>query len=468
MFFNHIDKRIRHFLTISINLNGPTSRYGTPSKLKDDEETKGKKIIMKKQLLKNLYAVFLAGFMALLLLPQAAQAQSTEPYVVKSSDKKTLTFYYDNKISSRTGTAWGLVRTQIESGFSFPIWSGTWTKPETEVTTVIFDASFKNYRPKNTKCWFLNITNLETIKGIENLNTSEVTTMRSMFEKCEKLSTLNLSNFNTENVQNMEDMFEHCHNLTSLNLSSFDTKNVTTMRGMFTHCHNLTSLNISSFNTENVTNMSAMFYECEKLASLDLSKFNTKNVNLMSSMFYKCHNLTSLNISSFNTEQVIYMNLMFSACQKLSSIDVSSFKTKNVKSMEGMFSGCSSLTSLDLSYFSTENMKEMQSMFDGCKSLQTIYCNNTWACEQSSYMFYDCTKLKGAVKYDASKVDVSMANPNTGYFTKKKVSGVTTITNSDASIQTIYSTDGKRLNELQRGLNIVRMSNGTTQKILRK
>ena len=424
---------------------------------------------MKKQLLKNLYAVFLAGFMALLLLPQAAQAQSTEPYVVKSSDKKTLTFYYDNKISSRTGTAWGLVRTQIESGFSFPIWSGTWTKPETEVTTVIFDASFKNYRPKNTKYWFLNITNLETIKGIENLNTSEVTTMSSMFEKCEKLSTLNLSSFNTENVQNMEDMFEHCHNLTSLNLSSFNTEKVQNMKGMFTYCHNLTSLNLSSFNTENVEFMSAMFYECHKLASLDLSKFNTKKVKDMSSMFYHCYKLSSVALSSFfNTEEVLYMNLMFSGCEKLSSIDVSCFKTKSIKSMEGMFSGCSSLTSLDLSNFKTEKVEDMRSMFDGCKSLKTIYCNDTWTCAESSYMFYDCTKLKGAVKYDASKVDVSMANPNTGYFTKKKVSGVTTITNSDASIQTIYSTDGKRLNELQRGLNIVHMSNGTTQKILRK
>ena len=28
-----------------------------------------------------------------------------------------------------------------------------------------------------------------------------------------------------------------------------------------------------------------------------------------------------------------------------------------------------------------------------------------------------CTQLKGAVKYDASKLDVTMANPTTGYFT---------------------------------------------------
>ena len=42
---------------------------------------------MRKQLLKNLCAAFLAGFMALLLLPQSAQAQEKEAYVVKSSDK---------------------------------------------------------------------------------------------------------------------------------------------------------------------------------------------------------------------------------------------------------------------------------------------------------------------------------------------------------------------------------------------
>ena len=73
---------------------------------------KGKKIIMKEQLLKNICAVFLAGFMALLLLPQSAQAQKKDAYVVKSSDKKTLTFYYDAQKSSRTGTVWGIDETK--------------------------------------------------------------------------------------------------------------------------------------------------------------------------------------------------------------------------------------------------------------------------------------------------------------------------------------------------------------------
>ena len=186
-------------------------------------------------------------------------------------------------------------------------------------------------------------------------------------------------------------------------------------------------------------------------------------------MFYRCHNLTSLDLSNFNTENVKNMSNMFWGCQNLTSLNLSNFNTENVKNMRDMFWGCQNLTSLNLSNFNTENVKYMSAMFYGCNSLQTIYCNKTWTCSDSWFMFYGCTNLQGAVPYNESKTDASMANPNTGYFTKKESTGVTTATTeANTSIQAIYSTDGKRLNELQSGLNIVRMSNGTTQKILRK
>ena len=347
---------------------------------------------MNKKLLKNFCAVFLAGFMALLLSPQSAQAQEKEAYVVKSSDNKTLTFYYDDQKSSRTGSnVWGIEETRMVYESTYPAWSGTLYKPESKVTTAVFDASFKNYLPQSTENWFLNLIKLEKIEGLTNLNTSEVTTMR----------------------------------------------------GMFWGCQNLTSLDLSNFNAEKVQDMSYMFYDCQNLTSLDLSNFKTENVQNMGRMFSDCQNLTSLNLSNFNTSEVI--------------------------TMSRMFSDCSSLTSLDLSNFKTEKVQDMSYMFYECNSLQTIYCNNTWTCSESRSIFYNCISLKGAVKYNAKKEDVSMANPNTGYFTKKESTGVATATTeANANIQAIYSTDGRRLNELQRGLNIVRMSNGTTQKILRK
>lgn len=270
---------------------------------------------MSKKSLKNLCAVFLAGFMALLLLPQSAQAQRKEAYVVKSSDKKTLTFYYDAQKSSRTGTVWGIDETKQDGDVILPAWAVTQNTSEPDVTTAVFDISFKNFLPKTTENWFFDFTNLEEIKGLENLNTSEVTIMSGMFIGCKKLSQLNLSNFNTKKVVSMKEMF------------------------------------------------------------------------------YGCSSLTSLNLSNFNTEKVQDMN--------------------------GMFESCSSLTSLNLSNFNIKKVQDMSGMFADNTSLQTIYCNNTWTCALSDEMFYNCTSLKGAVKYNANKEDVSMANPNTGYFTKK-------------------------------------------------
>lgn len=49
--------------------------------------------------------------------------------------------------------------------------------------------------------------------------------------------------------------------------------------------------------------------------------------------------------------------------------------------------------------------------------------------------------------------------PNTG------IDGVKTT--SEVTVEGIYTIDGKRLSEMQSGVNIVRMSDGTTQKIIK-
>ena len=52
-----------------------------------------------------------------------------------------------------------------------------------------------------------------------------------MFKFCEKLEYLDLSNFDTSEVTNMEAMFDGCYNLKHLKgINQFNTSNVTTMR----------------------------------------------------------------------------------------------------------------------------------------------------------------------------------------------------------------------------------------------
>ena len=234
------------------------------------------------------------------------------------------------------------------------------------IKNIVFDESFKTYAPTSLEHFFAGCSTLETITGLEYLNTA--------------------------NVKNMSNMFSGCQNLSSLDLSKF--------------------------NTEKVTNMSRMFYGCQKLSSLDLSKFNTEKVTDMSSMFEDCLELSSLDLSNFNTKEVKQMNNMFWGCSALTSLDLSNFNTANVMDMGNMFLNCSVLTSLDLSNFNTKEVRYMHSMFSDCSTLTTIYASDefvTTKVEIGSDMFSGCTKLKG---YSDSKTDHKYANCGTdGYFT---------------------------------------------------
>ena len=392
-------------------------------------------------------AVIAALFIALLALPQTTQAQSKEAYVVE--DGSTLTFYYDaNKATHTTGTVYGINDKRKDDTMS-PAWAGTDDDPNERITKVVFDSSFKDYKPATTNRWFYFCKKLTAIEGMSNLITDQLTDMSYMFCWCSSLTSIDVSNFNTANVTDMSYMFGVCLALTSLDVSKFNTANVTDMSYMFGGCIALTSLDVSKFNTEKVVSMYYMFSGCSALTSLDVSNFNTGKVMDMYCMFYGCEALTSLDLSNFNTANVTTMRSMFDGCKSLTSLDVSKFNTANVTDIYSMFSGCKSLTSLDVSNFNTANVTSMGYMFYNCSALTTIFCNDDWKSDvvKSSYdMFTNCTKLKGAVAYHPTKMDVSMANPTTGYFTKKSATGITAATvDIHAARRGIYNLQGVKM-----------------------
>ena len=390
-------------------------------------------------------AMFFALISFLLATSQRAQAQTREAYVVQSADKTTLTFYYDDQRDTRTGTTWGIEETKKEEYTTFPVWAGTWTVANETTTRVVFDASFRNFRPTTTARWFYNYRELEQIEGLEYLNTSEVKDMEGMFYVCSALTSLDVSHFNTQNVTDMGRMFFDCSGLTSLDVSHFNTQNVTNMGRMFYRCSDLTSLDVKNFNTQNVTDMSGMFSGCSGLTSLDVSHFNTQKVIYMNWMFSGCSGLTSLDLSHFNTQNVTNMAEMFSGCSGLTSLDLSHFNTQNVTGMRGMFWDCSGLTSLDLSHFNTRKVSDMSEMFSGCSALTTISCNTAWRrVARSEDMFAGCWQLKGAVGYDGKKTNATMANPETGYFTAKPTTVESVRLGADGA-QQIYTLQGKRV-----------------------
>ena len=393
------------------------------------------------------FALFPLMLLMLLLLPASMVAQteaSSSKYIATyESSTQTLTFKEYAGETLPENSAWVEDKMTVAT-IKNKLGNGT-------IVHIVFDKSFSTYTPTSLYSFFGNLRKLETITGLEYLNTEKVTDMSYMFFACSKLTSLDVTNFNTENVKNMVRMFYNCSALTSLDVTKFNTGNVTNMRYMFCACSALTSLDVTKFNTGNVTDMGYMFYNCSKLTSLDVTKFNTAKVTDMSNMFVNCSKLTSLDVTKFNTGNVTDMGYMFYGCSSLTSLDVTKFNTMNVTNMSFMFYGCSSLTSLDVTKFNTEkvtnmnrmfyncskltsldvtnfnteNVTNMSYMFSSCSALTTIYASDefvTTNVETGSNMFFNCIKLKGFIEYnkniDKDKDNYKYANYKTGYFTK--------------------------------------------------
>ena len=196
---------------------------------------------------------------------------ATEAYACYTPSNTTLTFYYDDQRATRTGTTYDL-----NTGDNIPDWYYGHTNAS--VTKVVFDPSFANARPTTTYTWFYDMGSLQSITGMNYLNTSEVTNMAFMFAYASNLTSLDVSHFNTSKVTDMRAMFERCSNLTSLDLSSFNTSKVTDMGYMFYSCFDLRTIYVGNgWSTAAVTYSSDMFTGCTSLVGGQGTTYNDSN-----------------------------------------------------------------------------------------------------------------------------------------------------------------------------------------------
>lgn len=173
----------------------------------------------------------------------------SEAYVHLSADQTTLTFYYDSLRADRYGTTWGIEEKKKNWNSSSPAWTGDGESPDTTVLTAVFDASFRDFCPTTTAEWFYCLNSLKSIEGLEHLNTSQVTSMGSMFRGCSSLTSLDLSSFNTFQVADMSGMFNDCESLTTIYSNS--SWSCRCSNHMFSGCNSLrgTATNVGkSFN----------------------------------------------------------------------------------------------------------------------------------------------------------------------------------------------------------------------------
>lgn len=167
--------------------------------------------------------------------------------------------------------------------------------------------------------------------------------------------------------------------------------------GMFTDMNNCKLIDLENLYTEDTTDFTFMFGNCKKLEEIK-------------------------NIEYIDTSNATSIQGMFGYCYLLKNINLVNFDTKKVSNMIETFVHCTSLEELDLSTWNTENVTNTRAMFGGCSNLKTIYVSDKWNNDKvtiSNNMFNKCNHLVGKISYDSTKVDITYANYDTGYFTYK-------------------------------------------------
>jgi surface protein len=188
----------------------------------------------------------------------------------------------------------------------------------------IFRGKFKTKAQLQTavNAWNTDSTSATATYGeMSTWNVSAITDMSHLFRNKQNITSLDLSNWDVSNVLNMDYMFFESRNLNSITFgNNFDTSNVTSMKSMFRGIYScylgvilagncdtpaLTSLDLSGFNTSSVEDMSDMFTDCLQLTNITFgNNFDISSVENMSGMFYNAQALTSLNISNWCVENL--------------------------------------------------------------------------------------------------------------------------------------------------------------------
>lgn len=158
-----------------------------------------------------------------------------------------------------------------------------------------------------------------------------------------------------------------------------DTSDMTSLDSMFENCRLLENVDVSEWNTSNVTSIARTFVFCTSLKELDVSKWDTSNVTSLRFTFYNCTSLTKpLDVSKWNTSKVTDLYNTF-ASQSGDTLDVSKWDVSNVTNMQSVFYGCSAVTTLDLTGWNCEKNKNSTWFFHNDRKLVSVIGTNTLA-----------------------------------------------------------------------------------------
>ena len=358
-----------------------------------------------------------------------------------------------------------------------------------------------------------------TSLDLTNFNTAKVMDMCFMFKKCSGLTSLNLTKFNTAEVTDMSQMFNECSALTTIYASDkFVTTNVETGSNMFFNCINLKGF-IDYKNNSDKTDHTYANYKTgyftklvgkngdEKIGATG-EPLATDNLVLDDDKDFVAYEPFAATAASYSRKmkegttwatlclpfEVSLADKNFRAFKLLSADDVTG--TVELEEIEGSIEAGTPViikmkdgaTKLNFTVADKEIAKDVQTAetANGNYQLQGLYTqkefskdtdNNCYIVKGSKLMnpakLLDKTTTEsvGSKPFRAYMVDNSSAPAAGARMFSIRVGGSTTAieqleTTADSKAE-YYDLQGRRLQDLQKGVNIVKRG-GKTMKVIIK
>ena len=373
--------------------------------------------------------------------------------------------------------------------------------------------NFNTVNVKNMMKMFFGCKALTSL-DVTNFNSENVTNMNRMFNDCSKLTSLDVSNFNTKKVTNMSFMFSYCSTLTTIYVNDkFVIDKVTNGSYMFDNCTNLKDYapskkdhNYANYKTGYFTKLVGKNGD-EKIGATG-ETLATDNLVLNDDKDFVAYEPFAAKAASYSRKmkegttwatlclpfEVSLANQNFRAFKLLSADDVT--ETVELEEIEGSIAAGTPViikmkdgaTKLDFTVANMEIAKDVQTAetADANYKLQGIYTKKEFSKDADNNCYIvkgdklmnpaklldkTTTESVGSKPFRAYMVDNSSAPAAGARMFSISVGGSTTaieqLESTADSKAEYYDLQGRRLQNLQKGMNIVKRG-GKTMKVIIK
>ena len=360
----------------------------------------------------------------------------------------------------------------------------------------------------------LQLTSLD----LSNFDTQKVTKMNNMFFYCTGLKTIDISNFNTQAVKNMDSMFGYCTNLATIYVGkNFVTTNASSSNNMFYNCQllkgalpeynaNKTDRRFANYKTGYFSKLvgkngnDKIGAAGEPLAAYNLALDDNKDFVAYEPFAAKAASY-SRTIKTGNpwatlclpfevslTDQHFRAFKLLSADEGTNTVELEELKTSIAAGTPVIIKMKDGETQLKFSVANKAIAKDVQTSetANGNYQLQGLYTQKEFSkdADNNCYIVKGNKLMNPAKLLEKTKVQKVASKPFRAYMVDNTSSvggakmfsigfdndGTTAIDNLNAIADDkaeYYDLQGKRLNEPQKGINIVKRGNKTMKVIIK-